>query len=288
MRCAAPDLHTEETVFRGLAGGRQPDQHTPVLPDVPAGGAVCGRSPEGVKRRAPGRRIGAAALLVSGLALGTAWLVHPASPPLYDGLVLPPEPYRYLQPSRTQALNNLPPTAAHRMLSLGGRSGIVTVATTEQPPQAEIRLYGSALRAEPGTMHVLLTIRAVPPPPLPPGLRLDGNIYAIAVTANGRPVRLRPGHALMVLRATSAFIHPTMEEYIGGRWHRLYASPGYHLTSWGARIAAPGDIGLFVKGGGISSPGANWAPLLAAGLLALGAVAAALVLLRWSRTRTTE
>lgn len=225
-----------------------------------------------------------ALVLVTGLALLAIWQVLPIStPPLYDGIGLPPEPYRYLHPTHAQAANNLPPTSAYRAFILRSNTPTVIVGTKEQGPQAEILLDGSSIRSGSRQTRVRVTIRAVTPPSLPPGMHLDGNVYAITITADGRTAHLRASHAVILLRATSAFLHPSMEAYRAGRWRRLIAAPGYIRESWGAQMAAPGDFALFTQGGPAQPPGTNWAPLIVAGLIALAVAAAGLTLLRLTR-----
>jgi hypothetical protein len=231
------------------------------------------------------RRTAARTLSLAGLGLCLVWLVLPASPPLYDGLTLPPEPYRYLQPTPKQARDNLPPTST-RSIVPARNPPYLTISTHEQPPQVEIVLAGRAFRAAPAVSRVTLTIRAIPPPPVPPGMALSGNAYAISATAHGRPVMLRHGGAVVVLRAAGTYLRPLMEEYHGGRWERLYASPGYHTASWAARAATLGDFALMIRGKAVPAPmGTPWGPVLIAGMVALGAVAVALFLLRQLRSR---
>jgi hypothetical protein len=230
---------------------------------------------------------GVPVLAAAGLALSLVWLFLPtAAPPLYDGLVLPPEPYRYLHPTGRQVQANLPPTAARKTVTLGGAASTVTVATRESPPQAEIVFQGSAFHTGPRARRVTISIRAVSPPPLPPATALNGNLYAISATADGHPAVVRQGHVVVVLRATSPFIYPVMEEYASGHWQRLHASPGYHADSWGAQPPALGMFGLMVKGKAVpSAPTTPWEPLLAVSVLVVGIVAVALFLLRRLRSR---
>jgi hypothetical protein len=229
------------------------------------------------------RRLGGIVLTAAGLALCLLRFLLPlGSPPLYDGILLPPEPYRYLHPTPKQARNNLPPTSARATVP-AQNPPYISIATAERPPQAGVVLTGSAFRVPPGIRQVTITVRAVSPPPLPRGLTLAGNVYAIRATANGRPVSLRPGHASVILRAVSNYAHPVMEEYSAGAWRALHASPGYNIATWGAQLTAFGDVALMVHGKSLHSPGPPFAPLLIAGLVTVLVVALALILLRRSR-----
>src|SRR5579884_435087 len=80
------------------------------------------------------------ALLAAGSLLLTIWLLLPASsPPLYDGLILPPEPYRYLHPTAREAQENLPPLS--KVAHIPVQNGLVAmrvVHTGEKPPQVEV------------------------------------------------------------------------------------------------------------------------------------------------------
>lgn len=193
------------------------------------------------------RRAAARTIVLAGLGLCLVWLLLPGSLPLYDGITLPPEPYRYLQPTPRQARNNLPPTSARSTVAVRN-APYITISTHEQPPQAEIVLAGNAFHAGPGVRRISISIHAVPPPPLPTGMLLIGNVYAISATAAGRPVALRKGSAVVVLRSTKIYLRPIMLVYRAGTWERLYASPGYHTASWAAQASALGDFALMARG----------------------------------------
>jgi hypothetical protein len=234
------------------------------------------------------RRPAACTLILAGLMLPLVWLLLPFALPLYDGLTLPPEPYRYLQPTSKQARNNLLPTTARSTVA-ARNAPYITISTHEQPPQAEIVLAGNAFHARPGMSHVTISIRAVPPPPIPEGMLLVGNVYAISAAAAGRPVALRQGGAVVVLRSTTLYRRPLMMVDRGRAWERLYASPGYHTASWAAQTSTLGDFALMVKGQSRSSTSSSTsrAPFLIAAVAVLLIAAVALFLLRRALSRRT-
>lgn len=237
------------------------------------------------------RRVGAWVLATSGIALSLLWLNFArGTPPIYDGGLTPPEPYRYLHPTAQQAKGNLPPTSASSVLIVSaGEVGSGYVATKEKPPQAEL-LYDSRAFRVPSTVNqITVSIHAVDPPTVSPPGRIIGNVYSISATANGRSIPLRPGHARVLLRSPSSLGSPTMEEYSGGKWVRLHSYFGFFQPVWTAPVSSLGDFALVVKS---KAPATNPAQsnrwkLLGVAILAITLVSAALILLRRGRFRTT-
>jgi hypothetical protein len=153
-------------------------------------------------------------LAAAAVALGLAWLSVPGVP-LYDGIGVPDEPYRYVRPSPGSRTTK-PPTSANWRVpaSKGASSDFIDAISGEQGPQVEIYASVGGLK---GISPVkTFSLRADPIATEPaPGYTIDGNIYRlhIASTPPG-PVAIAPGtdHVTdwIALRATSAKPrHPT-------------------------------------------------------------------------------
>jgi len=230
-----------------------------------------------------------AALLCGAALLGTAWwLSPPAAPPLYDGLVLGDDPYRYLSPPPDYR-STPPPTSARLVLRVRhGRAPAFTLSTTETPPQAQLTGTAGALGAPSGATSVVATLVPVKPPaPAPHGQRLDGNVYRFRALAAGVPVGLAPGATVIIaLRGTGTSGQPTLVLYDGHAWSRRPTVQTGTPDDYAAIIGATGDIALVLPLGGPTSSGpAGASALVSVEVVALfaGLLAALLLLVRITR-----
>lgn len=220
------------------------------------------------------RRVGLGALAVAAALLAVFWSAREwdAGPPIYDGLPLQTEPYRYLQPTPGQA-TTAPPTSGSENVkpSLQGLPFIAN--TNESPPQAELQSDPNALAIPPSAQNLSITITPVPPAaPIPNG-RLDGNVYRMAVTVAGAaPVGVLPGkHVTVFLRGTGASGKTIVERFNAGRWSPLptqVPGAGFHA----ADSDQLGDFALVLVpgGGGALSGGLLAGIVIAAALVAIG------------------
>lgn len=206
------------------------------------------------------RQYGILLLLFGAVLILLAWSVAPVpSPPLYDGLQGPVEPYRYVNPPPgQQSTSHRSPSSAVASVGVtGGSSARIVLSTKEQPPQVQVTIDSGVLRVPSGVSHVTLSIRPVAPPPQRPDGPLDGNVYRIAVTTpNGSPVDLRPGQTANVfLRGTGASGIPIIEDLTGGRWRRqatlFYQSSNY----FSAKISRFGSVALIIAPGAAPTSG---------------------------------
>ena len=128
------------------------------------------------------RRWVAGALLV-----GIGWLVTPSAVPIYDGVGVPDEPYRYVSapkgnPATAEATSGTASTpVAHGV----GTNGLI-VATKEQAPQFSMFVPPGALATSKGPITVTATPAAAADQPT--GATIGGNVYVIAITSPGGPV----------------------------------------------------------------------------------------------------
>jgi hypothetical protein len=223
--------------------------------------------------------------------LAIVWLVAPpAGLPLYDGIGLPQEPYRFLQPPKGQS-SGLPPSSIHRVLVVSnGISPIYKVGTSESPPQAYFIMQYRALKISPGVKAIIIDVRAVPPPaPAPAGHVIDGNVYRYRVTTpSGADVPLRGGPKVGVeLRGTGASGTPMLAQYSGGGWKQLptlvLLGENYYL----ANVHSLGDFTLLLPGKTLNTGGGgtNLVPLIIAAVVLVLLAVAAILLIRLSRSR---
>lgn len=185
---------------------------------TPAGRAAGGR-------RATGSRRGPATVLAGALLLVASWLLlAPGSPPLYDGVGFPDEPYRYLQAPAGTAPTKPPTSATSDVAVRGGRTASANISTREQGPQAAVYVADQGLTAPGSAAAVHLTIAPVRPPAQPADGTIPGNAYTITANAGGGPVGVAPvPNAVTVLlripKATQATV--AVELLVGGRWEQL-------------------------------------------------------------------
>jgi len=149
---------------------------------------------------------------------------------LYDGNA-PPLPYRWVVPPRELRQGNQPPEGATGSVPLtAAGSGSGSISTGDA--QATVVFPQDAIAESRGEASA--QIRIVPQDPAsgsppPPGLRFDGNIYAVAgiYTLSRKPVTLRkpvsvvlryPLHATTLLRRTDS------------QWRPLQAETAVHIA----------------------------------------------------------
>src|SRR3989442_7906871 len=112
------------------------------------------------------RRAGLAALA---LGLIAAALLHSrmAAPPVYDGIIVPPEPYRWESPPPNLAAGNKPPLAGEATLAIqNGQVPGCGVHTGDN--QGLMEFWPGALHAPGRATRVNCTIASEPQPTGPP------------------------------------------------------------------------------------------------------------------------
>jgi hypothetical protein len=140
--------------------------------------------------------------LVALLLVTVGWLVSPAPVPIYDGVGVPDEPYRLVEPP-AGATATAEPTVATGVTPLkDGRSvrGLV-LSTLEQSPQFSLYVPPAAMASKGRE----ITVRAQPVAPTdpPPGKVIGSNVYRVTFTDPAGPVTVTAslGSASMYLRA---------------------------------------------------------------------------------------
>jgi hypothetical protein len=217
------------------------------------------------------RRFGLAVLVVAASSLAVVWGVRGShtGPPIYDGLPLQTEPYRYLQPAPGQATTAPPTSASENVKPQQGLPFIVN--TGESPPQAELQADPNAFAIPPSAQGVLITITPVPPAaPIPNG-RLDGNAYRMSVRLpGGAPLTVLPGkHVTVYLRGTGALGKTAMDRFSDGRWTSLptqLPGSGFHA----AESNQLGDFALVLLPGGAGGLGSGVTAAIVIGAILVG------------------
>ncbi|TMD41235.1 MAG: hypothetical protein E6I88_08160 [Chloroflexi bacterium] len=166
------------------------------------------------------RRVGLVALL---LGLLSAALLHGrlGAPPVYDGIVVPPAPYRYESPPPNLRNGNQLPLGGQAVLP--APNGTVAGGGVQTDDQQVITFWGlGTLKAPAGTSSVTCTIQPVANPPAPPaGVELRGNVYAINCVgqpANGKVTATTTFH--LTMRIPPGTVND-IRYYDGQSWHNL-------------------------------------------------------------------
>lgn len=211
------------------------------------------------------QRLGAG-LVLGGCVLALALQVGaPVIVPLYDGVVIA-DPYRYLHPTGEQAGE---PTSASRTVNVGedGVSPAIAVATSEQPPQAQLIAREQAFEVSAGTTSLVAEVVPVEPPtPLPDSGPILGNAYRFSVAdPAGSSVRPRPCNACLsiALRTPDGSTPGEIRQFRDGAWQPVVTRHG-GTGLYQANLDALGVVAV------VATPaGFDLVPLLGIGGVAL-------------------
>jgi hypothetical protein len=228
----------------------------------------------------PGR---ARLLLACLVLLSVAWLVTPQSstPPLYDGVGFPDQPYRYLVPPPGYATKDAPTVAEDDEIVFHGTVSDLLPVSEESGSQAQMEIPAARLVMPAGTTQVFAKATPVPPGSDPGDGTVWGNVYRLTITSDRGPVGLSGAASSaseVILRApTAAQPGPTMEyRPPGGSWQQLhtvragndiYQSPLPGLGDYAlVRLALPSQA---APRAGVGTSPLTW--VLGAAVLALAA-----------------
>jgi hypothetical protein len=240
-----------------------------------------------VRRRPAARRW----LLLGVTLLGGAWVLTPAATPLYDGLPVPADRYRYLEPP-PGVRNGGPPLSAHATIQLiGGGNSPIDLPTAERPPQAELSLHHGDVEGNrpdvPAVTTAEVRITAVSPPdvPLPAGRQLHGNVYDVSVIADGVSLQMRPAStatiALRQPRGSDA--DPAIAVVQDGSWRLLPTRKGIGAGVLTAPLPALGNVAILERTSGFVSTTSHTRRNAAIVAVIVTAVATTLLLIRRRR-----
>jgi hypothetical protein len=180
------------------------------------------------------------------------------TPPLYDGVVVI-EPYVWLDPPPDEAGGALGVSA--KVAVVAGQNRIVAVATTEQPPQAQILATPGSLLLAKGATSLSVSITPVEPVRPVAGGYIDGNVYRFVVVDQlGRPATApSSAYVSIFLRAADpADVDGTIERFDGTSWMPLLTS-GEGGAGFLAVVTQFGDFAVVANG---TSPFATPAPIV--------------------------
>ncbi len=226
------------------------------------------------RRRRGGARPWVAGLVAAaglvGLITAQAFAPAPLSP-LLDGVVVE-EPYRYAQPTDSQAGD--PGGADETQPVEAGVSPALAAATPENPPQAQLLAGPGAFDVgRAATMRV--TIEVVPSGQLMPGRTFAGNVYRFRVVdgGGGEPPVTSGSSVTIVLRAPAGTRRPVMVMRTEEGWTELPTShtglSDLYLTSAVARLGEFALVTVPSSLGGAGSGWPDWIPLALALVVAI-------------------
>ena len=199
---------------------------------------------------------------------------------------MPPAPYRYESPPPNLRNGNQPPLSGETMLPAPG--GDVAGGGVQTDDQQVITFWGpGTLKAPPGASSAKCTVTPVAnPPPLPAGVEIRGNVYAITCLG-------QPGDTKVSLAST---FHLTMRippgtvndirYWDGQRWQNLttlFAPGGDPYAS----VNAPGfgDYAAMARGGASNGRGGFLGGLEFWGILAFVALFGVIAIVQEIRRR---
>ena len=140
----------------------------------------------------------------SALLVAVGWLLTPHPVPVYDGIGMPDEPYRYVSTPPGIAPAAKPAGGAQETLSVlkGVNSRLASLRSDEVGPQVWVYLPAGVLAAPGGK----ITVKVVPEAPARPPADgpIDGNVYRVSVTDPAGPVTFKSPTSTINLRATTA------------------------------------------------------------------------------------
>jgi hypothetical protein len=194
-----------------------------------------------------------------GLVAGAFLHSRFSSPPIYDGISLPPAPYNYVSPPPNLASGNKQPSGGTATFPLS--DGQVPGGGVQTDDNQVITFWGiGTIKASAGATTVKCTIEPVRNPPAPPsGIEIRGNVYRINCVAQPTgSVNVSTYH--LTMRIPPGTVND-IRYYDGKTWNNLntlfapggdpYASvnaPGFGEYAAMARIGASttgGNGGFF-------------------------------------------
>ena len=240
------------------------------------------------------RAHGRARLLVAAAALATAWLATPHAVPLYDGIGVPDEPYRYVAPPAGHQKTPAPSSSTTTVPAKGGvNSGDGFYALTkEQSAQFGVFINTGSIAGPASTKTFTITVAPQAPEGGTPGGPVDGNVYQVALLADGSPTAtVAPADKdslVMLIRATSATIANASIYYrpSNGGWTQVNTQRG-GTDSWQPYFQGAGQYAV-VAGAAAGSGSSHQTLIIALLVLVTLAMAAAVLLIRLSRRPTPD
>jgi hypothetical protein len=199
--------------------------------------------------------VGIRFLVVGAAVVLAAQLLAPLpGPPLYDG-VIPVDAYRWLSPPPGQHGGA---TGASVVIPVSGTSSpLITLATTEVPPQAQLFAQPGGLTMPPGTSSLSVSITPVPPDAQPTDGHIAGNVYRVTITTQAGVLVTAPASAevTVILRHPDITVSDASVSLLSnGAWQPLKTDAAL-AASFVAVVTTFGDFALISPGPGPSGVG---------------------------------
>ncbi|MDQ6712635.1 MAG: hypothetical protein M3Z28_05535 [Candidatus Dormibacteraeota bacterium] len=174
-----------------------------------------------------GRRVGLLALTVGLIA---AALLHGrlAAPPVYDGIAVPPEPYRWVSPPPNLASGNKTPVPGEATLPV--LNGQVAGGGAQTGDNQVVIYFGpGAFKATAGATSVKCAIAPDPNPPAAlAGVEIRGNVYRVGCVGEpgGGPLTVVSSYHLTMRFPPGAFKEIQFNDGNGWRPLPTQTAPG--------------------------------------------------------------
>jgi hypothetical protein len=231
-------------------------------------------------------------MLAAAAALATAWLATPHAVPLFDGIGVPDEPYRYVTPP---AGYQKTPAASSATITSPASGGLNTqgfyAQTAEISAQYGVFITPKALAVPTSASSVKITVAPEAPDGTTPDGVIDGNVYRVALSAgSSTTVTLTASgkaQSQYSMRATSAKIPAAKTLYrpAGGAWTVIPNTKG-GTDSFQAYFQGAGDYALVATKAAATS--SSHVLIIVIIVLVVLAMAGAVVLIRLSRRTAPE
>lgn len=178
-----------------------------------------------------------------------AWVItpRPATPPLYDGVGFPDEPYRYVAaPPGARPTNPATAITSDAKVSQG-LGAEVLAASAEQGPQIRLEFGEGTLQAAQNATVIHVSAQPTAPTAQPGDGTVWGNVYHLTATSDAGPVQVHAGPGTLTsitMRSPSPPPPEPVIEYNGGTgWRQLQTSrTGNDFFT--APLAGPGDYAV--------------------------------------------
>ena len=209
------------------------------------------------------RRSGTTWALLLGVALAaTSALLqfshHTSTPPLYDGVGFPDEPYRYVSPPPGALATKPPHSADARVAVLADHTNdALTLTTDEKGPQVSLSLRVGVLRASATAKRISVSIQPTTSEKPPSNGSILGNAYAIAFAAEDlSPIEIngpaRYSVSMRIPQGTRESVALELLDQTTGGWQTLRTTQtGGDI--YAALVPQPGILAAVLVTGGDTS-----------------------------------
>jgi hypothetical protein len=194
--------------------------------------------------------------------------------PLLDGII-PPLPYRWVDPPPELADTNLPPASGRSRIPMRPNGSQAAFMATDDA-QVTLNAPKGAVPAHPGSQAVVMTIEPIDPAsvgPLPGALTVKGNVYVIAAAYQPGGDRIRRVDGSIVAILTYPALtndlgdHTLVASPDGKRWTQIETHDQHATKQVNGRLRSFGYVAVAsaplspIGPGGVPPPGEEGIPL---------------------------